>query len=103
MDFSYTEEQQLIQKTAGEFAQEHLAPGVIERDDKAEFPKEQLKLLGELGFMGMMIPEEWNGAGFDTISYCIAMEEICAVDALQDWQRENIGKVAFEEIGRAHV
>ena len=54
---------------------------MIERDDKAEFPKEQLKLLGELGFMGMMIPEEWNGAGFDTISYCIAMEEICAVDA----------------------
>ncbi|HJM69783.1 MAG TPA: acyl-CoA dehydrogenase [Candidatus Marinimicrobia bacterium] len=81
MDFSYTEEQQLIQKTAREFAQEHLAPGVIERDEKAEFPKEQLKLLGELGFMGMMIPEEWGGAGLDTISFCIAMEEICAVDA----------------------
>ncbi len=81
MDFSYTEEQQLIQKTAREFAQEHLAPSVIERDEKAEFPKEQLKLLGELGFMGMMIPEEWGGAGLDTISFCIAMEEICAVDA----------------------
>ena len=81
MDFSYTEEQQLIQKTARDFAQEHLAPGVIDRDEKAEFPKEQLKLLGELGFMGMMVPEKWGGAGFDTISYCIAMEEICAVDA----------------------
>ena len=81
MDFSYTEEQQLIQKTAREFAKEHLAPGVIERDEKAEFPKEQLKMFGELGFMGMMIPEEWSGAGLDTISYCIAMEEICSVDA----------------------
>ncbi|HIA23497.1 MAG TPA: acyl-CoA dehydrogenase, partial [Candidatus Marinimicrobia bacterium] len=81
MDFSYTEEQQLIQKTAREFAKEHLAPGVIERDEKAEFPKEQLKMFGELGFMGMMIPEKWSGAGLDTISYCIAMEEICSVDA----------------------
>ena len=81
MDFSYTEEQILIQKTAREFAKEHLAPGVIERDEKAEFPKEQLQMLGELGFMGMMIPEEWGGSGLDTISYCIAMEEICAVDA----------------------
>ena len=81
MDFSYTEEQQLIQKTAREFAKKHLEPGVIERDEKAEFPKEQLKMFGELGFMGMMIPEEWSGAGLDTISYCIAMEEICSVDA----------------------
>ena len=81
MDFSYTEEQQLIQKTAREFAKKHLEPGVIERDEKAEFPREQLKMLGELGFMGMMIPEEWSGAGLDTISYCIAMEEICSVDA----------------------
>lgn len=81
MDFSYTEEQILIQKTAREFAKEHLAPGVIERDEKAEFPKKQLQMLGELGFMGMMIPEEWGGSGLDTISYCIAMEEICAVDA----------------------
>ena len=81
MDFSYTEEQILIQKTAREFAKEHLAPGVIERDEKAEFPKEQLQMIGELGFMGMMIPEEWGGSGLDTISYCIAMEEICAVDA----------------------
>ena len=81
MDFSYTEEQHLIQKTARDFAREHLSPGVIDRDEKAEFPKEQLKLLGELGFMGMMIPEEWGGAGFDTISYCIAMEEISAADA----------------------
>ena len=54
---------------------------MIARDEKAEFPREQLKMLGELGFMGMMIPEEWSGASLDTISYCIAMEEICSVDA----------------------
>jgi len=81
MDFSYSEEQLLIQKTARDFALKHLAPGVIERDDKASFPDKQIKMLGELGFMGMMIPEEFNGAGMDTISYCIAIEEISAVDA----------------------
>ncbi|HDY75254.1 MAG TPA: acyl-CoA dehydrogenase [Candidatus Marinimicrobia bacterium] len=81
MDFSYTEEQLLIQKTAREFSLDHLAPGVIDRDEKAEFPAEQIKMLGELGFMGMMIPEKWGGAEMDTISYCIALEEINAVDA----------------------
>jgi len=81
MDFSYTEEQLLVQKTARKFALEHLAPGVKERDEKAAFPREQIKMLGELGFMGMMIPEKWGGAGLDTVSYCIAMEEISAVDA----------------------
>ncbi len=81
MDFSYTEEQLLVQKTAREFALDQLASGVIDRDEKAEFPAEQIKMLGELGFMGMMIPEKWGGAEMDTISYCIAMEEINAVDA----------------------
>ena len=73
IDFTLTSDQELIQQTAREFAREHLAPGVIERDEKAEFPKEQIKLLGELGFMGMMVPEEWGGAGFDTVTYTIAM------------------------------
>jgi len=81
MDFKLTEEQQLIQKTAQDFANDHLRPGVIERDEKAEFPKEQIKMMGELGFMGMMIPEEYGGAGMDTISYCLAMEEIAKADA----------------------
>ncbi len=81
IDFSYTEEQLLIQKTAREFANDHLAAGVIERDEQARFPGEQVRMLGELGFMGMMVPEEYGGAGLDTISYCIAMEEISAVDA----------------------
>ena len=71
----------MIQKTAREFSLDHLAPGVIDRDEKAEFPAEQIKMLGELGFMGMMIPEKWGGAEMDTISYCIALEEINAVDA----------------------
>ncbi|MBC8346126.1 MAG: acyl-CoA dehydrogenase [Candidatus Marinimicrobia bacterium] len=81
MDFNLTEEQQLIQKTARDFARDHLRPGVIERDEKAEFPKEQIKMMGELGFLGMMIPEEFGGAGMDTISYCLAMEEIAKADA----------------------
>jgi len=80
IDFTLTSEQELIQKTAREFAKEHLAPGVIERDDKAEFPTKQIKVMGELGFMGMMVPEEWCGAGFDTLTYVIAMEEIAAVE-----------------------
>ena len=80
IDFTLTSEQELIQKTAREFAKEHLAPGVIERDDKAEFPTDQIKVMGELGFMGMMVPEEWGGAGFDTLTYVIAMEEIAAVE-----------------------
>ena len=80
IDFTLTSEQELIQKTAREFAKEHLAPGVIERDDKAEFPTEQIKVMGELGFMGMMVPEEWCGAGFDTLTYVIAMEEIAAIE-----------------------
>ena len=54
---------------------------MIDRDEKAEFPKEQIKMMGELGFMGMMIPEEYGGAGMDTISYCLAMEEIAKADA----------------------
>jgi len=81
MNFNLTEEQQLIQKTARDFANDHLRPGVVERDEKAEFPAEQVKMMGELGFMGMMMPEEYGGAGLDTVSYCLAMEEIAKADA----------------------
>ncbi len=81
MDFNLTEEQQLIQKTAREFANDHLRPGVVERDEKPKFPANQIKMMGELGFMGMMIPEEYGGAGLDTVSYCLAMEEIAKADA----------------------
>jgi len=81
MDFTLSEEQELIKKTASDFARDQLAPGVIERDEKAEFPTDAVKKLSELGFMGMMVPEEWGGAGMDTIAYTLAMEEISKIDA----------------------
>ena len=81
IDFALTETQQLIQKTAREFAVEHLAPNVIDRDENAEFPYKQIKLMGELGFMGMMVPKLYNGAGLDTLTYIIALEEIAVVEA----------------------
>ena len=81
MDFALSETHLMIRETARKFAEERVAPGSIERDEKEEFPHEIVKELGELGFMGMMVPEEWGGAGLDTISYVIAMEEISRVDA----------------------
>ncbi|MEE2876381.1 MAG: acyl-CoA dehydrogenase family protein [Candidatus Neomarinimicrobiota bacterium] len=81
MDFTYSEEQLLVQKTASGFAREHLLPGAAERDEKMEFAAEQIQKLGEIGFMGMMIPEFWGGSGFDTVSYCLALEEISKADA----------------------
>ena len=80
IDFTLTEEQELIQKTARDFANTYLLPGVINRDENQEFPSAEISKIGELGFMGMMIPEEWGGSGLDTISYVIALEEIAAVE-----------------------
>jgi alkylation response protein AidB-like acyl-CoA dehydrogenase len=81
MNFDYTETHQLIRETARKFAEDRLAPGSIERDEKEIFPHEQISELAALGFMGMMVPEEWSGSGLDTISYAIAVEEISRVDA----------------------
>ncbi len=81
MNFNYTEEQLLIQKTAREFAKDHLEPGVIDRDETSSFPKLEISLMAELGFMGMMVPQEYGGAGMDAVSYVTALEEIAAVDA----------------------
>ncbi|MEW6511536.1 MAG: acyl-CoA dehydrogenase [Bacteroidota bacterium] len=81
MNFALTETHTMIRETARKFAEERVAPGSIERDEKEEFPREIVRELGELGFMGMMVPEEWGGAGLDTLSYVIAMEEISRVDA----------------------
>ncbi len=81
MNFELTEEHLMIQQAARDFAQNELLPGVIERDDKQIFPAEQVKKMGELGFMGMMVDPKYNGAGLDTISYVLAMEEISKVDA----------------------
>ena len=76
MDFTLTEEQKLIQQTAREFADEQLAPLAAEYDRTEEFTAPQAKLLAEMGFLGMMVPEEYGGAGLDTISYVLAMEEV---------------------------
>jgi len=81
MDFSLSEEHWMIQQAARDFAQNELLPGVIERDDAQKFPKEQIKKLGELGFMGMMTDPKYNGSGMDTLSYVIAMEELSKIDA----------------------
>ncbi len=81
MNFDFTEEQIMIQQTAREFAQTEIAPSSIERDKNAEFPTEIVKKLGELGFMGMMVSPEYDGAGMDTVSYVLAMIEISKVDA----------------------
>src|SRR5690625_6088504 len=81
MDFSLTEEQLMIRDAAREFAKNELLPGVIERDEKQEFPKEQVKKMAELGFLGMMVSPEYGGGGMDTVSYVLAMEEISKIDA----------------------
>src|SRR5882757_2392600 len=81
MNFELTEEQLAVQAAARDFAQTELLPGVIDRDTEAKFPAEQIKKMGELGFMGMMVDPVYNGGGMDTISYTLAMEEISKVDA----------------------
>ncbi len=81
MDFNLTQEHLMIQQAARDFAQSELLEGVIERDEKQIFPTDQIKKMGELGFMGMMVDPKYGGSGLDTISYIIAMEEISKVDA----------------------
>jgi len=81
MDFNLTEEHIMIRDAAREFARTELLAGVIERDEKQEFPTEQVKKMGELGFLGMMVDPKYGGGGMDTISYVLAMEEISKVDA----------------------
>ncbi len=81
MDYLLSEEHIMIQQAARDFARNELLPGVIERDDAQKFPAEQVKKLGELGFMGMMTDPEYNGSGMDTLSYVIAMEELSKIDA----------------------
>jgi alkylation response protein AidB-like acyl-CoA dehydrogenase len=81
MNFQLSEEHLMIQQAARDFAQNECLPGVIERDEKMQFPREQIMKLADLGFMGMMVPTEYGGAGLDTVSYVLAMEEISKVDA----------------------
>ncbi|PIB30435.1 acyl-CoA dehydrogenase [Maribacter sp. 4G9] len=81
MDFKLTEEQELIKQAARDFAQNELLSGVIERDEQQKFPEEEVKKMGELGFMGMMVDPKYGGSGLDTLSYVLAMEELSKVDA----------------------
>ncbi len=81
MLFQLDEEHLMIQKAARDFAQNECLPGVIERDEKQKFPREQVLKLADLGFLGMMVRPEYGGAGMDTISYVLAMEEISKIDA----------------------
>lgn len=81
MHFQLSEEHLMIQKAARDFAQNECKPGVIERDEHQKYPYEQVMKLAELGFMGMMVSPDYGGAGMDTISYVLAMEEISKVDA----------------------
>lgn len=81
MNFEFTDTQVMIRETARKFAEEELAPSADERDEKEEFPTEAVKKMGELGFLGMMVSEQYGGAGLDTVSYVLAVEEVSKVDA----------------------
>jgi len=81
MEFAFTEEQLMIKQAAKDFAENDCMAGVIERDEKQKFPYEQVMKLADLGFMGMMVPQQYGGSGMDTVSYVLAMEEISKIDA----------------------
>ncbi|MCX6213467.1 MAG: acyl-CoA dehydrogenase [Spirosoma sp.] len=81
MNFNLSEEHLAVQEAARDFAQTELLPGIVERDNEARFPVDQVKRMGELGFMGMMVSPDYGGGGMDTVSYVLAMEEISKVDA----------------------
>ncbi|MCP4367189.1 MAG: acyl-CoA dehydrogenase [Deltaproteobacteria bacterium] len=85
MSIKLTDEQIMIQTMVRDFSREVIAPAAAERDKTKEFPEDNLKQLGELGFMGMMVPPEYNGSGADTVSYVLALSEVaysCASTAV---------------------
>jgi alkylation response protein AidB-like acyl-CoA dehydrogenase len=81
MQLNFTEEHEMIRQAARDFARNQLLPGVIERDNHQKFPADEIKMMGELGLMGMMVNPKYGGGGMDTISYVLAMEEISKIDA----------------------
>ena len=108
MNFEFTEEQIMIRQSARDFAERELLPGIIERDNKAEFPARQVKMMAEMGFLGMMADPEYGGGGMDTVSYVLAMEEISKIDSaasvvmsvcnsLVNWGLEAYGTEAQKE------
>ena len=80
MKFSLTEEQLAVQQAARDFAQMELLPGVIDRDRDMIYPKEEIRKMAEMGFLGMMVDPKYNGGGMDSTSYVLAMEEISKID-----------------------
>jgi alkylation response protein AidB-like acyl-CoA dehydrogenase len=108
MHFQLSEEHLMIQKAARDFAQNELKPGVIERDSTMTYPTEQVRRMGELGFLGMMVDPKWGGGGMDTLSYVLVMEELSKVDSscsvivsvnnsLVTWGLETFGNEAQKE------
>ena len=81
MDLNFTEEQVMVRDMARDFAQKEVAPKAAERDMKSEFPTDSIKKMAELGMMGMMVPQEWGGAGLSTLTYVLALEEIAVACA----------------------
>src|ERR1700726_1201703 len=81
MDFSLSDHQTLIRDTVRQFMENEVRPGVRQRDREGRFPTAEIKKIAELGCCGMMTPEEWGGAGLDTISYVLMLEEVARVDA----------------------
>lgn len=81
LSFTLSEDQQMIRNSVRDFAQRHIAPGAIERDQKKEFPREIINMLAEQGLLGIYHEEKYGGAGFDTVSFCLALEEIARWDA----------------------
>ncbi len=108
MNFEFTEEQKMIQQAAKDFAERELLHDIIERDAKSIFPADRIKMLAELGFLGMMTDPKYDGGGMDTISYVLAMEEISKIDSstavvmsvcnsLVNWGLETFGTEAQKE------
>jgi alkylation response protein AidB-like acyl-CoA dehydrogenase len=81
MNFNLTEDQHAVKEAARDFAQNELLPGVIDRDRDMIYPTDQVRMMGEMGFLGMMVSPEYGGGGMDTMSYVLAMEEISKIDA----------------------
>ena len=79
--FPFTQEHEMIRQAARDFAQNEIAPIAAEFDETGDFPSETIKKMGEMGFMGIEVPEDYGGAGMDTLSYVLALEEICKADA----------------------
>jgi alkylation response protein AidB-like acyl-CoA dehydrogenase len=79
--FPFTDEHEMIRQAARDFAQKEIAPIAAEFDESGEFPSATIRKMGEMGFMGIEVPEEYGGAGMDTLAYVLALEEICKADA----------------------